>query len=65
MRGSAIFGVHAAEAKANRFAMVHIKAQNFRQSNTRPLSRRKYFSVVVSKRATRRFVTGRIKASRK
>ena len=62
-RGSAIFGVHVAEAKANRFATVHTKAQNFRRSNTRPLSRRKYFSVVVSKQATRRSVMGRIKPS--
>ena len=61
--GSAIFGVHVAEAKTNRFATVHTKAQDYRRSNTRPLSRRKYFSVVVSKQATRRSVMGRIKPS--
>ncbi len=63
MRASDIFGVHAVAAKANRFAMVRTKAQDFHRSNTRPLSRRRYFSVVVSKQATRRSVTGRIKLS--
>ncbi len=61
--GKSYFGVHVVEAKANRFVMAHTKAQDFRRSNTRPLSRRRYFSVVVSKRATRRSVTGRIKVS--
>ena len=63
MQGSAIFGVHAAEAKASRFAMVHTKVQDFHRSNTRPLSPRRSFSVVASKQAARRSVTGRIKAS--
>ena len=63
MRGSAISGVHAAAAKANRFATVRTKAQVFRRSNTRPLNRRKYFSVVASRQATRRSVTGLIMVS--
>ncbi len=59
----AAFGVHAVEAKASRFAMVHTMAQDYRSSNTRPLSRRRWFSVVVSKQATRRSVTAPIKPS--
>ena len=63
MRGRAIFGVHAVGARANRFAMVLTRVQDFRRSNSKPLSRRKYFSVVVSERATRRSVTGRTAVS--
>ena len=58
MRGRAIFGVHAVEAKANRFATVHTKTQDFHPSNTKPFIRRRCFSVVVSKPATRRSVMG-------
>jgi hypothetical protein len=59
MQVRAIFGVHAVEAKNNRFATDHIKTLEFHPSNTKPLIRRKCFSVVVSKRATHRSVTGR------
>ncbi len=61
--GKSYFWCACGRSKSQPFATVHTKARDFHRSNTRPLSRRKYFSVVVSKRETRHSVTGRTKVS--